>query len=239
MKKIFIVILFITFAANAWAEKVPYLVTEQFVAVPWFRYIKSDTLVITAKNRTQKVKYCFAVKGETDTDATIDCKITFPKDIDVEFLSCSCILKIGNSGKKNILMETSYVEGGNRYFEFLLPLKNKVKGFVELSLTIPYYYKNKNIPVAVSYECMRKTNGMSNSIACACVMSPIDTTVLVTPALLAALPFKLIVDTLTASKVDSSVLAQNTVQKIFSQFKISRARSPLYSSSAHFTLHVK
>ena len=124
MKKLFIAILFVTFAAEAWAEQAPYLVTEQLIAAQWFRYIKSDTITITTKNRTQKVKYCFAVKGETDSDATIDCKIAFPKDIDVDFLSCSGILKIGTTGKKSILMETSYVEGENRYFEFLSCIGN-------------------------------------------------------------------------------------------------------------------
>ena len=48
MRKLFIVILFVTFAFDAWAEQAPYLVTEQFVAATWFRYIKSDTLSITA-----------------------------------------------------------------------------------------------------------------------------------------------------------------------------------------------
>ena len=162
MRKLFIVILFVTFAAEAWAEQAPYLVTEQFVAAPWFRYIKSDTLTITAKNRKQKVKYCFAVKGATDSDATIDCKIAFPKDIDVDFLSCSGILKIATTGKNSILMETSYVEGENRYFEFLIPQKGNVKGFVELSLTIPYYYKNKKIPVeALPFKLIADTSTVS------------------------------------------------------------------------------
>ena len=256
MKKLFIVILFVTFVFEAWAEKEPYLVTEQFVASSWFRYIKSDTLTITAKNRTQKVRYCFAVKGATDSDSAIDCRIAFPKDIDVDFLSCSGILKIGTSGKKSILMETSYIDGRNRYFEFLIPQQDKVKGFVELSLTIPYYYKNKSIPVAVNYECLRKTEALNSAIAfresiiasntivagsciAAFAISPVVTTVLATTAALAILPFKLIANTLTASEVDSSSGAHNTVQNIFSQLKISRARSPLYSSSARFTLHIK
>ena len=162
MRKLSIAILFVTFAFESWAEQAPYLVTEQFVAAPWFRYIKSDTLTITAKNRMQKVKYCFAVKGATDSDATIDCKIAFPNDIDVDFLSCSGILKIGTTGKKSILMETSYVEGENRYFEFLIPQKGNVKGFVELSLTIPYYYKNKNIPVeALPFKLIADTSTVS------------------------------------------------------------------------------
>ena len=162
MRKLFIVILFVTFAFDAWAEQAPYLVTEQFVSASWFRYIKSDTLTITAKKRTQKVKYCFAVKGATDTDAAIDCKIAFPKDIDVDLLSCSGILKIGSTGKKSILMETSYVEGENRFFEFLIPQKDNVKGFVELSLTIPYYYKNRNIPVeARPFKLIADTSSVS------------------------------------------------------------------------------
>ena len=158
MKKLFIAILFVTFAFEAWAEQAPYLVTEQFVASSWFRYIKSDSLKISEKNRTQKVKYCFAVKGTADSDATIDCKIAFPKDIDVDFLTCSGILKVDTSGKKNILMETSYVEGGKRYFEFLILQKDNVKGFVELSLTIPYYYKNRHIPVeAIPFKLISDT----------------------------------------------------------------------------------
>lgn len=191
MRKLFIAILFVTFAFDAWAEQAPYLFTEQFVAAPWFRYIKSDTLTITAKNRTQKVKYCFAVKGAIDSDATIDCRIAFPKDIDVDFLSCSGILKIGTISKKSILMETSYVEGGKRYFEFLIPHKDNVKGFVELSLTIPYYYKNRNIPVEAlpfklisgtvnasevnsSSEAHNTVQNIFSQLKISCACSPLD-----------------------------------------------------------------
>ena len=108
------------------------------------------------------MKYCFVVKGETDSDAAIDCKIAFPKDIDVDFLSCSGILKIATTGKNSILMETSYVEGENRYFEFLIPQKDNIKGFVELSLTIPYYYKNRNIQVeALPFKLIADTSTVS------------------------------------------------------------------------------
>ena len=67
-----------------------------------------------------------------------------------------------STAKKSILMETSYVEGENRFFEFLIPQKDNVKGFVELSLTIPYYYKNRNIPVeARPFKLIADTSSVS------------------------------------------------------------------------------
>ena len=246
MKKLILAILIIVSATDVWAAILPQIATEQLVPGPWFSYVKSDSLKISEKDRTQNVKYSFNVKGPTDKDAIISCKIAFPKDIDVKFLSQSGIMIIGTSKSRNIVASTSYVDGKNTCFEFLISQKDKLNGYVELSLTIPYYYKNRNIPVAISYELMNKTQTIKDGITNNMVNNVLSggTAFLglacLPAVIIAPIPALLISGSLIAAGLNNpSPDAHNTVQNIFSELKRSYKRSSLYSSTARFTLHIE
>lgn len=260
MKKLILAILIIVSTANVWAANLPQIATEQLVPGPWFSYVKSDSIKISEKDRIQNVKYSFNVKGPTDNDAIISCKIAFPKDIDVSFLSCSGVLRIGISKGKNILASTSYIKGGKNYFEFLILQKSNNKGFMELSLKIPYYYKNRKIPVAISYELMHKTQAIKDGISyknsnniyntsaavaggsfvTGLIIAPVTTIFASVVIGAIAWPLIMVTDTLLASASDtSSPDARSTVQNLFNELKRNYNRLSLYSSTAHFTLHIE
>ena len=102
------------------------------------------------------LKYDFTVEGRDDKHSVIDCIIKFPKDLDIEIVSCTGIQGLSTKDDGSAVALTIFNDEEYQYCEFLIPQKNRGQGFVEFQVNIPTSISNKYVPIEVNFEHFKK-----------------------------------------------------------------------------------
>lgn len=139
---------------NCYALDEQIVKVTQSVAAPKEAYspFTTPTLPIGIIN----LKYDFVVKAKDNAHAAIDLLIKFPKDLNVELVSCDGIQAIELKEDETVPAFAIYEEEDNKYCEFLIPQKSDGTGFVEFQLNISEELKDSDIPVEFIFKHLQK-----------------------------------------------------------------------------------
>ena len=147
-------IYFLFSVVNGYALDEQIVKVTQSVAAPKEAYspFTTPTLPVGIIN----LKYDFVVKAKDNAHAAIDLLIKFPKNLNVELVSCDGIQAIELKEDETVPAFAIYEEENNKYCEFLIPQKNEGTGFVEFQLNISEELKDKDILVEFKFKHLQK-----------------------------------------------------------------------------------
>ena len=155
MKKIIITCMLALLVINAVAiTNQPNIKTTQNI-INFDDHFDIDTIPPTVPTNTE---FILSYKIEMDTipekNSIVDCEISFPKDVNINLISCWPIQML-NYKKNEIPAFATYESSDSKKYEFLIA-NNSKECIIQFSVTIPNNY-SKTVPIDLDYIFLEET----------------------------------------------------------------------------------